>query len=292
MPKNEIVTSRAAVRRALASVVPTRIAVAYVGAGWRDLLGAKELALKQIVLAPVQGTNPWAIVEIAKEIGWENVHFLEQLHAKVFLGKGQVLLGSANLSDNALGTGRADLYELMLHSDDRMMQKQVACEFDRYVALARSEYPTTQAKLARVADLKRMQPELDRARRKLDRRAAPSFSEFEIGRHRIYLEWWGSEGDDGGADGDISFMNVILGAEKALLGSWMLTWRCLKSGRPGKSAEVEWLRIDEVRRELGEEKEYMDQVAQTHRHLPGVNLSGLMQNSRIRLESRSRCSRG
>ena len=76
--------SGASIKVGLREVMPTHVAAAYVGRDWRTYIDTQQL--KEIVVSPTLGSNPYAIAEIAKDIGWENVHFLINLHAKIYLG--------------------------------------------------------------------------------------------------------------------------------------------------------------------------------------------------------------
>ena len=85
-------------RNALNKIKPTKIAVAYVGAGWENYILLEHL--EEIIVSPTLGSNPFAIEEIMNKLGAEKVHFLDRLHSKLYLGKQSALLGSPNLSDN------------------------------------------------------------------------------------------------------------------------------------------------------------------------------------------------
>ena len=62
---------------------PTHIAVAYVGRDWDQLIDCSQL--KEIIVSPTLGTNPRAVDELVEKFGWEHVHFLDELHAKIYL---------------------------------------------------------------------------------------------------------------------------------------------------------------------------------------------------------------
>ncbi|WGS51118.1 phospholipase D family protein [Paraburkholderia sp. D15] len=88
------------IQRGLRKISPSQIAVAYVGIDWKAYILPEKL--QDIVLSPTIGTNPVAIVEIAEAIGWEHVHFLDNLHAKIYLGEHGAAVGSFNLTANGL----------------------------------------------------------------------------------------------------------------------------------------------------------------------------------------------
>lgn len=260
----ELITDRGVMRKTLRSIRPTRIAVAYVGANWKSLLGATN-RLREIVLAPIPGTNPTAVAAIARNIGWENVHFLDQLHAKLYLGAGRGMFGSANLSANAFADGTTQLYELMAATTDDLLLAQLCREFEAYVGLAKDAYRDTPAKKARLKALAAAQPDIQAARVKMERRSpAPTMAEYKVGSRAIHLEWFDGAYGKGGDPDDTDWMNLVVGSRKREVraGNWLLEWRCTPTGRVGKNFSLEWMRIDVVRLDRGEDEDYVDQVAE------------------------------
>ena len=261
----KIIADRADRLSTLRSINPSLIAVAYVGRGWRKLLG-DQIRLREIVLSPTQGTNPTAVEQIARVIGWENVHFLDELHAKIYLGDHKVMFGSANLSDNAFGQSSMELYEVVAYSDNREMFRQATSEFDRYRSLAIDSYKDTSAKKKRIKELKKARTAVEMAQSLLERPKAPSLSTFEIGSRRIHLEWHEADGSDtddfDGQDGDRDFMNVAVAkSDQMKVGDWILEWPCTQEGRIVRGFRLSWMRIDAVRLQVNR-MEYPDQVAQ------------------------------
>lgn len=260
----QLMTDRGVMRKALRSIRPTRIAAAYVGAEWKKLLGT-GIRLREIVLAPVPGTNPAAVAAIARTIGWENVHFLDQLHAKLYLGSDRAMFGSANLSANAFAEGATQLYELMASTSDVHLLRELSDEFEAYVSLAKDAYRDTAAKKARLKALAAAQPSVLAARVKLDHRPpAPSLAEFTVGSRVIHLEWFDGVSQGGGDPDDTDWMNLVIGNRKREVrpGNWLLEWRCTPTGRIGKHFTLDWMRIDVVRLNRGEDDQYLDQVAE------------------------------
>lgn len=260
----QLIADRGVMRKTLRFIRPTRIAVAYVGADWRDLLGASS-RLREIVLAPIPGTNPIAVAAIAKKIGWENVHFLDQLHAKLYLGSNEGMFGSANLSANAFSDGATQLYELMASTSDHSPLADLSREFEAYVGLAKDAYRDTPAKKARLKALATAQPEIQAARAKMDRRPpAPTLADFMVGSRAIHIEWFDGLTGRGGDPDDTDWMNLAIGRRKreVRVGNWLLEWRCTPTGRMGKDFSLDWMRIDAVRPDRGEDDVYVDQVAE------------------------------
>ncbi|WP_058553422.1 phospholipase D family protein [Thiohalocapsa sp. ML1] len=130
---------------------PTHVAVAFMGrAGARYL----NLALlERVIISPGLGTNPAAVVELAESIGWERVLLLEALHSKLYCAAHAALIGSANLSRQALEPGGQQ--ELCVLLDDTDSVRTARDLFDGYAREAEQECPTTRDKLALLHKLRR-----------------------------------------------------------------------------------------------------------------------------------------
>lgn len=259
-----VIADRSTMRHELRAVRPTHIAVAYVGKDWRELLG-KNHQLRQIVVAPVPGTSPKAIRQIAREIGWENVHFFDQLHAKVYLGPTHAMVGSANLSSNALLPGGTQLYEMVVLTDDTVLREHAMQEWERYRTLASALYRSKQDKLDRLAALVKAQSKIEAARLSIRTAKTPTIATFKVGSVPIHLEWWESEHEDGCDPDDTDYINTRAGqqVDEIRIGNWVLQWECDAKGRPRGRNPLQWMRIDAIR--LGQapgEEVYVDQLAE------------------------------
>lgn len=138
---------------AIRETQPTRIAVAYLGADWRDYLVNPE-NIDHIVISPTFGSNPRAILDLCEVLTWEKILFLDELHAKIYLGSKSAVVGSANLTANGL-CGEALLEcSAVLNSDADL--HTIAELIDAIVSRAKQQYPTTEAKVKKVASLKIM----------------------------------------------------------------------------------------------------------------------------------------
>lgn len=260
----KLIADRSTMRHELRAVRPTHIAVAYVGKDWRGLLGTDH-QLQQIVVAPVPGTSPKAIRQIAREIGWYNVHFLDQLHAKVYLGPTHAMIGSANLSSNALLPGGTQLYEMVVLTDDMALREHAMLEWERYRALASSLYRSKQDKLDRLVRLEEAQPKIEAARLSVRTAKTPTLAKFKVGSVPIHLEWWESVHEDGCDPDDTNYINTRVGqqVDEIRIGNWVLQWECDAKGRPRGRSPLQWMRIDAIR--LGQapgEDIYVDQLAE------------------------------
>ncbi|PTR32482.1 hypothetical protein C8J98_10535 [Luteibacter sp. OK325] len=145
-----VLTNAAAIRKAILAVRPTRVAVAYVGSDWATFF--PEGLPKEIVLSPTFGSNPYAIEEIIDALGERNVHFLDRLHAKIFLGAEAAVVGSCNLTRNGLAD--RGLFEVAAAISDVADMKALADAFAVYRAAARNLYPNRASKLTKIHALK------------------------------------------------------------------------------------------------------------------------------------------
>lgn len=69
------------IKKSIKRCNPSKIAVAYIGSDWNMFVQNID-HLSTVIVSPTIGSNPRAIMDIARKIGWENVHFLDELHAK------------------------------------------------------------------------------------------------------------------------------------------------------------------------------------------------------------------
>lgn len=151
------------IAKALQSLKPRRIAVAYVGKDWESLI-PKEF-LQEIIVAPTVGSNPKAIRGLNKHLGtWDKVHLLDNLHAKFYLSDSAAIVTSANLSRNALGM--SGLEEVGMWVDDELELLALQNRFDQLKAMASARYRTDEEKEAR---LKQAEEDRERALKELEK---------------------------------------------------------------------------------------------------------------------------
>lgn len=178
----KVLTSASEIRASIKDLQPTRIAVGYIGLGWRNYVS--EESLKEIVVSPRLGSNPAAIRALMKKLGDDHVYLLEKLHSKIYLGASKAVLGSCNLSDNGFSDG--GLLESAVELDDKKMRSALADKFDEYKKEAQQDFPTHQAKLNRLEIL-----EVEYAKAKkaglLGTTEGLSIKKFELGSKRIHI---------------------------------------------------------------------------------------------------------
>ncbi|CUK01088.1 Uncharacterised protein [Achromobacter sp. 2789STDY5608615] len=230
----------------LREISPSQIAVAYVGIDWKTYILPEKL--QDIVLSPTVGTNPAAIVELAEAIGWEHVHFLDNLHAKIYLGERSAAVGSFNLTANGLSA--EGLQEAGFLVEDARALVELRARLDDYRRQAAMAYPTTSAKLARLAELRTL---WDRAIKqgviRNDARATALDAYRPVSADEIYVCW---------VLGDIAYTDQIvspgtvnnslsfLESDMVRPDRWILCWTPSSNGHPDERYRPYWLHIDEV----------------------------------------------
>ena len=263
----KILTKASDIRQAVKDIKPNKVAVAFVGMGWEDYVSSWDLT--EIVLWPTVGSNPKAIDEIMKEIGHENVYFLDGLHAKFYLGNKCALLGSCNLSNNGMRDN--GLYEAAILIHEKEELKYLDAQFEHYKELANKAYPTLAKKTEKLEWLYK---ESSKAIRYGDLipDEAPSLLNFVSGRERIHIVWYfdddvkynkepfyaavpeayGKEPEDYYANGPMTFLED----DDVKPGDWILCWRANEDGMPHKTAKVEWYYVHHVISKMAKDEPY------------------------------------
>jgi hypothetical protein len=65
------------IRQAIDRCKPIQIAVAYIGIDWRDFI-LDTSNIEAVIVSPTLGTNPKAILSLAKEIGWDKILLMNE----------------------------------------------------------------------------------------------------------------------------------------------------------------------------------------------------------------------
>lgn len=252
-----IVTSAEAVC-AVKRVSPVRIAVAYIGVDWRDYVDKDVLT--EIIVSPTIGSNPVAISQLVGALGWDRVHFLDSLHAKLYIGNGIAAFGSFNLTKN--GLSGACLEELGAVTEDSGHLEKLTAEFERLRKLAIQSYPSIEDKKSRLSALELLW------RRGISKgiiaspEATVSILDYEpVSGSNLSVVWW--------CDVDVTRDESVLAAsDKSLVGSgfddcvanwttslnddnleegvWILLWRMRKDGMPDQRDRPHWLYVHQA----------------------------------------------
>lgn len=138
------------IKEALEVVKPNRVAVAYLGIDWRDYITNPE-KLEAVIVSPTLGTNPEAVKQLARIVTWEKLFFLKELHAKVYVGNGQAIVGSANLTANGLsGVGLLECGVLLSETTEL---DAVGEAFSEIMERSITQFPTVNDRKRQLAKL-------------------------------------------------------------------------------------------------------------------------------------------
>lgn len=248
------------IQQAIARCIPTQIAVAYIGVDWRDFI-PDSTVLKNVIVSPTLGTNPKAILSLANEIGWNKIFFLNELHAKIFLGQKSAVVGSANLTQNGL-SGQA-LIELCIEINcDTDLQKIVSIIND-LKKIAEAQYPTTESKKKRIKELERTWNNAIANRVIQKKKQKPNhFEDFEfLTEDHFYVLWYQpcecEYSDDVKAVKSVMMDDIHFAkSDKVKINKWALVWRITNESKPYKSVSPRWLYIHDLFEKGIENKEY------------------------------------
>lgn len=238
------------IQEAIGRCKPSKIAVAYIGADWNTFIPDAD-CLSAIIVSPTFGSNPRAIMDVAQHIGWEKVHFLDELHAKIYIGSSSAVIGSANLTNNGLsGEG---LVELCVEVGAIEMLKKLDETFETLRRRAQKQYPTAEFKRARIRELEIVWGAAiaNRIIRNKNN-SAPAFSDYEpLGEDHFYVLWY--QPDECEYSDDVKAIKSLMvddihfaSDDKVEKNKWALVWRITSSNTPHKLVKPHWLYIHEV----------------------------------------------
>lgn len=239
------------IKKAIRRCKPSKIAVAYIGADWKTFIPSAH-CLSAIIVSPTFGTNPRAVVDIAKKIGWEKIYFLDELHTKVYIGNSSAVIGSANLTSNGL-SGKG-LVELCVEVSATKTLKKLDATFKTLKKRAQQQYPSTESKKKRIRELEMLwgSAMANRIVRNYKKENIPAFSDFELlGEDHFYVSWY-QPGECEYSDDVKAIESLIVyeihfaRADKVERNKWALIWRITNSNKPHKTAKPQWLYIHEV----------------------------------------------
>lgn len=238
------------IQRAVADCEPSKIAVAYIGADWKTFI-SNIGGLEAVIVSPTVGSNPRAIIDLVKQIGWDKVNFLDELHAKTYVGKSSAIIGSANLTRNGL-SGVA-LVELCIEVNEEEGLKKINKAFDDLKKRAQDQYPTIELKKARLIELEKIWNEATAHEIIFyDNRNKRSFADFELlGKDHFYVLWYRPV--------DCRYSEEVKAIQSVIMydihfarndepkpHKWVLVWRITNSSQPHGNEKPYWLYIHEI----------------------------------------------
>ncbi len=240
------------IKKAIARCEPTRIAVAFIGEDWKTFLPNHEI-LQSIIVSPTIGSNPEAITHLAQSIGWDKIFFLDELHAKIYIGKESAIVGSANLTNNGLDGER--LIELCVEINDEENLKKINRFFDELVEKAKARYPSVKEKKIKLNELyKTRNSAISNCiiKEKTPKREnINSFENFQF-NDQFYVSWYRKVKNFEYSEDAKNIENLIKSdlhipnEEPIEKNKWILMWLITEKNKPHKSRKPFWLYIHEI----------------------------------------------
>ena len=255
----KLLTTAKATRAAIRKIMPRRIAVAYVGAQWRDYVVPK--GVEEIIVSPTLGSNPYAIRDLMRALGGDKVHFLDALHAKIYVGAKAAVVGSCNLSQNGMGDGGRE--EVAIEVTDAATLRALEKTFARYKTMAQAQYRTRKAKDKALENLTKKW-HIAVARDLMgDERQVPSLVDYptEEGAPGIHVVPYYDEtlqynvpvvqaaipGIGKAVDDYVSDALSFFEEDEIKEGDWILAWNAYRNGLPrGQGNGMEWMYVHHV----------------------------------------------
>lgn len=238
------------IQQAIVRCNPLKIAVAFIGIDWPTFIPAVN-DLEAVIVSPTLGSNPRAISDLAKQIKWEKLFFLDELHAKMYVGKNSSIIGSANLTHNGL-SGRG-LIELCVEINDGENLAKVNQFFDDLKKCAYEQYPTENSKKAKLKELEKIWGTAiaNQLARKMSN-AKKLFTDFELlGEDHFYVFWY--QTDDCEYSEEVKAIQSVIEddihfakGDKLEKNKWALLWRITDESTPHKKVPLSWMYIHEI----------------------------------------------
>lgn len=245
-----MILTNANIEAELHKLSPSKIVVAYLGRDWKKYIPFPE-KIELIIVSPTAGTNKYAVFSLAENIGWEKILLLEKLHAKVYLGDGEAIVGSANLSKN--GIDEQGLVELCKKISLEEDMNTVAQFIENTEASAR-EKPYNLDEKSKIKKLNSYDGEPNRLYP--DESEECTLAEFRYySDAQFYVSWWDGQGRDfndkslGEVRGGIvdNWLEVV--KEDNMMkfqDSWVLIWKITEKNLPSQRDNLEWLYVHNI----------------------------------------------
>lgn len=238
------------IKSSMHTAMPNRIAVAYIGADWKEYICEEHLS--EIIVSPTIGSNPYAIRQLVARLGWDNVYFLDNLHSKMYLGKKHALVGSFNLSANALSA--ESLEEAGFIVEDSETLQELSSLFERYKSLANFQYPTLEKKLLRLQGLQDMWNSATSTQIIRNDKIKSCFLDYEpLSDDDFYVccTWGDVEYNEEiiGRDIDDAVIKdyvAFLETDELKKNRWILCWSARNDGLPDERSTPYWIYIDDI----------------------------------------------
>jgi hypothetical protein len=253
------IISTTEIQESVRKVSPSHIAVAYIGADWESYVNSSTL--EEIIVSPTIGSNPFAIQRAVNLLGWDRVHFLPNLHTKLYIGEKSAAFGSFNLSRN--GITAEGLEEFGATTQNPTHLKAMRDEFFRLRKQAITSFPTNQLKKESLQQLIRITQQFNHTGITLHESQPISSLESytPLTNHDFIVSWYYSYTPPINQEviastapeislakllnNDISYI-TLLEDDDIKPADWILLWRATKSGMPDRNTNPFWINIGSV----------------------------------------------
>ncbi len=246
----KLLNSSSEIAKSLKDFPPNRIAVAYLGLNWRNYIDVDSI--ENLVLSPTIGTNPNAVADLVEAVGWEKIYFLPRLHSKIYISKKQIVLGSANLSQNGLGDN--EQYEICVLSKDQRIIREASILYESYLKKSKELYPSIERKIFKLNQLWDQYNKKIASGMETKQNISRNFMKYVPELHgNFYVIWY--------VDGDTSYktenipeivLNEIVSElhfsseDNIESGKWVLYWKLNKNNTVNQSVNIFWMYIHEI----------------------------------------------
>ena len=240
------------IAKSIKQIKPHKIAVAFIGSDFDCYLDDACLKnLELIVLSPTEGSNPKAISKLVNSIGWERVHFLSRLHAKIYIGEDETIIGSSNLSKNGLVGDENGLYEICVKIKSNEEFDEI---FNEILNEAHEEFPDEQSKQKALDDLyciynKRKSMKLERGSDEI-----ADFKDYDWNTNEhFYMTYYGAGSGDYTKETekcvdkkDIKDSISFVENDGICDNKWVLCWKCYNDRNKACKTTPSWLYINKI----------------------------------------------
>jgi hypothetical protein len=252
----KLLTSAKKIREALVHTCPVRFACAYLGEGWRKYLSLPHLT--EAIVSPTFGSNPNAIEALILALGIGKVHFLNELHAKIYIGDDWSIVGSCNLSDNGMADGHLLEAAVWLRTAESV--KALHTLFGEYKKKAMRQYPNAASKREQLERLALQWRTAQWHGLVPNDQEVPKLADYKF-RERIHVAWYQPckvtynvpniqkvVPDLGSASPDDYFSEYFMfrNTDDIQVGDWILGWHSKDDGFPRKNGGVGWMQVHHV----------------------------------------------
>lgn len=247
------------IKSTLKKVAPNKIAVAYVGIDWKEYVNFSKDDL--IIVSPTLGSNPNAIIEIVELIGWGNVHFLNNLHAKIYIGKNSAFISSSNLSKN--GIDSKGLIEIGVLVNSKNEIEKIDNEFNNILKLSKKQYKNSKEKKLALKKLFKIHKKAvaDKIIRKEGE--VNSFEKYANSPiEEFYISYY-THGEIEKTSEEYQKHESLINDELHLRiedkidkSTWILVWKRTNNFKPNKNSKPYWLFVHDILKDAILENEY------------------------------------